>query len=205
MTKKFLLLALFLVFSLLHGGCEKSDSRLVIVDQANVETGTEKEWLVFKNDEFGFEFEYPETLNEGFISVRQDNNVFYLEGLNPIGHPFSLPITIGNEIRNSDELGGFIRKKYGELCDSFEIDYKSPENGLYPVTISMSGGIDEGCWINWITVLRYSPEQGKVVAFDLGQEIQMVEISESKSIEEIDYTSKLVSSFRFLNGLSGSK
>lgn len=161
----------------------------------------DSEWKTYKNDEYGFQIDYPNALNGYPIKVTQQGNHFAFEGLRGLNFKYEMPFIIGLNIESEEDLLEFIREKYGDTCEIDEVKYDSPtKDDLYPVTVRVNS-FEEGCWINWITLLRYSPKKKKVFAMDLGQEPPIMETVENTTgeYELIDYSYEVANSFRFID------
>lgn len=185
-------IGVFIIVSvLLLTGCTTQPEE--VVDTKSI---VEKEWTTYTNDEYGFSIDYPSDLSGNKLSITQAGNKFAVVGLNGINAEFKVPFMVKLNVQSEEDLTKFIKEKYGQTCELAEVLYDEPGDGLYTVNILMDDSLGEGCWVNWITLLKYSPEKQKAVAIDLGQEPPMFEMGDS---ELIDYTRKTADSFKFID------
>lgn len=94
------------------------------------------------------------------------------------------------DINNDTELDAFIKNRYGSEC---ALGSKNPtaQSGTYDVLIG--GNISpEHCFVNYMTVIKYSPTKHKVVVWDMGQSFNFL-LDENTPADEI-----MRQSFRFL-------
>lgn len=101
------------------------------------------------------------------------------------------------DIHSDEELEQFLKDRYGPSCSLGE-KVPSPQQGVYDVKILGDGKDLETteCPLNFGTVVKYYPDGGKVVAWNIGQAVTFTpDISNSKAYDPI-----MVESFRFLTG-----
>jgi hypothetical protein len=72
------------------------------------------------------------------------------------------------KVKDKKELEEFIKDRYGKECKLGSIT-KSTIPGTFDVGINGSGEPGGGCFINYMTVIKYSPDKNTVAAWDLGQ------------------------------------
>lgn len=77
------------------------------------------------------------------------------------------------EINSEDELIAFGAEKWGETCTKVELE-ETNYAGTYDSTLKGEEGENEygfpNCFINGITYLKYSPEEGKAATWGVGQD-----------------------------------
>ncbi len=169
------------------------------------------QWNMYSNTELGFSIQYPQKnfLNgnkEYDVKVVEDGYVVYLdEGYNTddikqkrylskleriSGIPFAILV---NDINTDEELESFIKERYGKTCKLGKKE-ASGQAGVFNVGIDglTIGDDPEGCFVNYITTIKYAPEKGKVATWDVGQDVNFY----TKDLEALD--KKVSDSFKFL-------
>lgn len=154
---------------------------------------SDKQWSTYLNEEYGFTFNYPNELDGGKLNVVQQGNKFSISVVRPNGIESELPITVALNIESVTDLVSYIKENYGKTCELAGIEKDKAQDGHYLVSIQMNE-LPERCWINWVLVLKYYPETGKLVALDLGQESPVLEMVNGVYL---DYSHKIADSFRF--------
>lgn len=117
----------------------------------------------------------------------------------PDNHYQSKWAIVAIEVHDDGELEGFIQSRYGEGCSLGE---KAPsgQEGVYDIRIQGDGKdlSESSCPLNYGTVVKYYPEQNKVIAWDTGQAATFV--------GDIDYSviydQDMIDSFQFLTDVS---
>lgn len=71
---------------------------------------------------------------------------------------------VSRDVANEDELESFVQDMYGEICTVNQVTSDGD------VEINNSD-FDGGCFINYMTVMKYNETAGKAYSFDLGQDI----------------------------------
>lgn len=188
--------------------------------EANSMVGTiekiNEEWNRYTNTKLGFSVEYPQVnyMNgkEYLVDIIEDGNIVYLsdgtqqaeidqkknesEVEKASGIPFAFLI---KEVNNDKALDSFIKERYGKNCKLGE-EKTSETQGVFDVKIDTSwknpeptdGITEEDCFINYITLIKYNAEKGKVVTWDIGQDANFYD-ENSEAVDE-----KITNSFKFL-------
>jgi len=183
---------------------------------SNVDTSG---WKTYRNEKLGIEISYPRQNKDGqrIVSVEtlEDGNVVYIlpngtyskkisaniqNAKTDIEKSIGIPWAIVVKNVNSDsELASFIRERYHSECNIARMD-QSAQAGVYDVSIEPSSGeLSEGCFINWTTFIKYSPQLHKVAAWDIGQDANFYHTS-NETVEDLGFAidSQVANSFRFL-------
>ncbi len=143
--------------------------------------------MLYKNHRLGFEFVYPKTNFWEEVTVKELDNIIFLlhndyqrelfEKLNKDDNIFNkskdfIFAFIVEDIKNKDELKTFIKNKYWEECDSFEMMKMSKEDIFDIQIINTSSSVKDssGCMINYVTHTLYSPKHKKIISWDVWQE-----------------------------------
>jgi hypothetical protein len=99
------------------------------------------------------------------------------------------------DVQNDGELDSFIKERYGPGCSVGE-QTPSTQDGVYDVSIQGDGkSLEETqCPINYVTVVKYFPAGGKLVAWDRGQ----ANYFPADVNYAVTYDQEMEDSFRFL-------
>jgi hypothetical protein len=181
---------------------QNSKGKITVIDPA---------WNLYTNNRLGFSIEIP---NDPTIITREEGNLFF------IGYPGELSKVLESfkngiddhertegitwafqvaEVRSDEDLISFIKNEYGIECTLREKRERSEQRGTYDVLITNEEGYElgpEGCFVNWVTQMYYSPKLGKLVQWDLGQSVAF--IVNGGMGEAAD--GRMRSSFRFIQG-----
>ncbi|MFH0988221.1 MAG: hypothetical protein V1763_02520 [Parcubacteria group bacterium] len=186
-----------------------TDKPVVIPD--NVDEAFLKYW----NQKLGFQINIPKVVDDGDIRtiasgdslwlVAQRNS--YLTKLpqfqnsasdfdKVVGLPWAIVV---KTVNNDQELDKFIKNMYGADCN---LGTKAPseQSGMFDVQIAnRNERIEEGCWLNYIIALKYSPEFNRVAAWTIGQAPTFIN-SEIKDADgnAIYYDEDMAKSFKFV-------
>lgn len=102
---------------------------------------------------------------------------------------------ISKKIHNDHELEAFIQQRYGKDCLLGE-KKSTQQEGTYDVKIDGWRSPEEGdCFVNYATVIRYSPSRQQVISWNMGQDVNFVT---GTYPNEHVYDDDIVQSFRFL-------
>jgi hypothetical protein len=102
---------------------------------------------------------------------------------------------VARDVQDDAELDAFIKSRYGSGCSLGE-QVASSQEGVYDVRIQGDGKdlSETMCPLNYVTVVKYYPKGGKVIAWDLGQGPTFAADVAYAAI----YDQEMVDSFRFL-------
>ena len=163
-----------------RAAAQNSKGKITPIDQA---------WNLYTNNKLGFSIDIP---NDPTIITREEGNLFF------IGYPGELSKVLEAfkngtndhertegitwafqvaEVRSDEDLKTFIKNEYGPECTLREKRERSAQLGTYEILITNEEGYElgpEGCFINWVTQMYYSPKLGKIVQWDLGQSVAFV-------------------------------
>lgn len=118
-------------------------------------------WTTYQNDEYGFSVSYPIAFGGNPVNIIQEGNKFFIRGKNTVGNEFEIPITIGTNVKSEEDIDQFIKQKYGSSCKLAEVHYDDSKDGFFPVSAYTGQDEDPPCWINWVTIMKFSPEKQK--------------------------------------------
>lgn len=94
-------------------------------------------------------------------------------------------------IANDKQLDAFIKERYGKDCSLGE-KYPTLQDGTFDIGIDGMGSPEDGdCFVNYITVMKYSPTLKKLVYWDVGQDYSF------RPDDMGSYDLDMVRSFRF--------
>jgi LysM repeat protein len=169
----------------------------------------------YRNDKLGFEINIPKKVDDGPIKTIESGdalwivaeNSSYIEELKQFnssvsdfkkvaGIPWAILV---KTVNNDQELNQFIKDRYGKDC-SLGQKQPSSQPGIFDVQIDTGDGeAGEGCFLNWILFIKYSPEQNKVAAWDMGQDARFYS-SEEVNVDGADtyYDQEMAESFKFI-------
>lgn len=104
------------------------------------------------------------------------------------------------KVTNDQELESFIKKHYEPDCGLGGKTESTAQSGTYDVQIKIPPGepTESGCFINYITQIKYSPELQMAVKWDIGQDMNFVRLEKNAQDFYGDYDSAMTESFRFL-------
>ncbi len=108
------------------------------------------------------------------------------------GIPFSI---LTRDISSEDELDILIKERYGPACKLGKLT-PSNKDKVFDVEIDTSDhdfdleDFSDGCFVNYVTVIKYSPFLKRVAMWDIGQAVQF-------SINNNPVDSEMVDSFDF--------
>ncbi len=224
MKKFFIALAVLSMSSLLFVGCtpdpvEETDfdleEEVEVEEEVSLETGDSitslsTGWNLYKNYDEGYSLEVPKISDiytcDGMervpVTVIRVGNISYVTTeyiykncqktyVTSIPQERSTPWKIiSRDISDLNALGNFVKEMYGEGCT---IETVSSE-GFVEINTT---GPDGGCFINYISSIRYNEARGKAHSFDIGQDSNFY-LSSSDSFEGASYDSDMMESFKFL-------
>jgi len=194
-----------------------SQQKIISLEDIDVDVS---HWKTYRNEEFGFIISYPKENRDGTrivaVETLNDGNVVYIipnddyrekisdttrSQKSDIEKTLGIPWAIIVRTVDSDKgLESFIRERYGSECKLGEMK-PSAQTGVYDVSIKPSSDeLGIGCFINWISVIKYSPQLHKVAAWDIGQDANFYRISGEPAREQgIGVDLQIANSFRFLD------
>lgn len=99
-------------------------------------------------------------------------------------------------VASEDALASFLKQRFYSGCEIRDLK-ESTQKGLFDVLMATSGPDvpeSEYCFINWITIIKYSPEKQKLAQWNIGQDASFFTENFEKT-----YDSDMAQSFRFLD------
>lgn len=204
--------------------CEAKQKCLRTFEETCADSSLDENWQLYRNDRLGFEIKLPKAVNlwtdEGAVkthpvkTLENDNIVWFT----PEGSPDYVErakIITGNQpefekvqgipwaillkkASNDAELENFIQQRYGHECRLGE-KKTTNQTGVFDVSIKTSEGEEpgEGCFLNWALVIKYAPEKGLVVAWDLGQATTFNTIDSKGNLLQ-SFDQEMTESFKFI-------
>ena len=200
-----------------------ADSASSVVSSASPESGTiDESMFLYTDTVLGFSLRLPKRVYAGptlpsvevsvfedhehqrdFVAVKEwDKNVegnsmqkTTLKHLQESDYPPGRWEILSRPIQNDGELQTFIKERYGKDC---RVGEKLPtkQAGTWDVKI---GGFtmpeDGDCFVNYATVIRYSPSRQQVIFWNMGQDVNFVA---GMTPDSRVYDDDIVDSFRFL-------
>jgi len=167
-------------------------------------------WNLYTNNDFGFSMKIPKedygNLDCGKIIVEEGKNSITIKREKEIMKESVLisqncfnicggnwEIKVGR-VSNSNELNKFLEEKY---CTTARVKKMvlSNQKGVYDIYLESDFDpyTEEGCYINYLTVNKYYPENNIVVAWNLGQDRIFV-LQDDETADDI-----MINSFKFLD------
>lgn len=115
-------------------------------------------------------------------------------------------IDVINNVNNEQELGAFVKGKWGKLCGISMQDIFD-QKGAYDVTVTnidnsaMIGNQPKGgyCIVTGPYVLKYLPEKKKLVYWEPGQDIKFSFASDNGPEQTNKTQEEIIKSFKFIN------
>ena len=153
-------------------------------------------WNRYTNYDLGFTIKFPKKTNLGGVSyapeIIEDDGIVYItssknqrkevikatksnESIFEKSSGISFAILV-QKVSGKDQLDKFIKNRYDKTCH-FDGLKKTKEKGVFEVLFSgdADGGDNFGppmnCFINYATVIKYSPAKGLVATWDIGQAV----------------------------------
>lgn len=178
-------------------------SKLISIDEI---------WDRYTDYELGFSAQVPKSTKRQSVTIKKFGDIVWIAAIDNLGYYNEKLQKLENEnlsdyekargtpwailvkkVNNEDELKTFIKNRYHQECELGEIKEISG-TGMYDVSIDR-GNLNlqdgTGCFINYITVIKYSPEKNLVAAWDIGQSINFL----LDEVPEADF--EMANSFMF--------
>lgn len=169
-------------------------------------------WQAYRNDRLGFEINIPKKVDNGPIQTIENGDALWVVSENGdpmdryskqfnssvsdfervVGIPWAMLV---KTVNNDQELEQFIKDRYGKDCNLGE-KQQSSLPGTFDVQVDAGNREPgEGCFLNWILFIKYSPEQHKVAAWDIGQDVNFATNADGTFVS---YDFEMANSFKFI-------
>lgn len=165
---------------------------------------------MYRNERLGFEMKIPEKVEGGSVKEIENGNIVWIateeraneadggrlkSSLSEYKKVQNLPWAIlVQTVETDQELDAFIKNRYGKECGLGE-KLPSTQAGVFNVSVDIGESeAGEGCFLNWVFYIKYSPELHKVAVWDVGQEGAFWSVDRTN-----DYDGRMVKSFRFID------
>ena len=113
----------------------------------------------------------PNTLYEYSESGCQEKDVLKMSVSDLAGAYPSWHLVVG-DVKNDEEVSEFLKGIYGQGCGNWELG-EEVQSGTYSISIETTGPEEPEeslCFLNWVLVVRYSPDLGKIATWSIGQD-----------------------------------
>ena len=177
----------------------------------------DKGMKMYQNEKLGFEIKIPVSIDDNEVKVIESGNIAWITIENSAGYKKHLSQIKGSlpefkkvqgvpwailvkKINNDQELDQFIKDRYGKTC-KLGMKAESSRSGIYDVDVD--GGESEipgeGCFLNWVLKIKYSPQKHLVAAWDIGQDVTFVSVKKPSVGYVNNYDFDMISSFKFID------